>query len=187
MLELTLNDLARASVPGATPGVRVWWIPLPRRKTPALVLAFTDLVLIAPRLTWPDRVHPEREPGWGEDSFRFTWVRQMGRLVSLRGVPTMNLAPFLGLGRHGLTKLRVARRRRIDGFAVRPLVRRDGSEVYATALALQRTRDALEVGVGQLDLRTTERCWSGKRVAFAYFRRRLRAVVTTSTEEALRR
>lgn len=186
MLELTRKDLSRSSVPGGSPGVRVWQIPVPRRKTPSLVVAWTDLVLISPKLTWPTGFNPELVDGWGEFSFRFTWVERMQRTVAFPDVPVPDLTPFRRLRRGDLPRIRPARSpqtTKARGLVVFPFTRDDGGIVYASTLATRRVTAAVEHLRGEIDLR--EATLPGRHVVLAYRDGRLRAIVDAFDREAL--
>lgn len=153
MLSLEHKDLGPNPV--GSPGVNVWWVQRPGRKTKDLVVAWPDLILIKPTLSWPEHMHPERRGKWRQETLRFAWVKEMASMSVLAGVPVPDLKPLLELKRGQLERLRATKhtislttRKKLSCLECV-----DGSGVYLGRRTLRRMVAAIEQPARELDLR----------------------------------
>jgi len=185
VLELSHTDLGKNPV--GLPGVHVWWKKTPGRKTPSLIVSWPDLVLVNPKLSWPEDMHPKRREGWGEETFRLSWVRELAQLSVGVGVPVPDLDPVLELERGDLAKaqvkgkiLKITESKRFS--RVESVL---GSAVYLGRRTLKRMSSAIEQPERKLDLRLVSPEWAPGSLLVLAYRNGLRAVASAISEEAV--
>ena len=178
-MKLTLEDLSTPPLPRTKAGVKVWHLPVEGKKVPLTCVAWEDLVLLNPRLEWPDHVHPEREEGWPEDSLRLTWVEDLGRVVVRSAVLVYDLAPVLALARGECARLEPTRDTDLFGkHRIRRLERpADEAGVYLTESAVRRITLSLGKEFKLAELRKIDFRLHGTMV-LVWANRKLRAVAS---------
>jgi len=163
MLRLTREDMVK--------GVRTWWPTLPERKKRVLVISWPGLVLIAPKISWPEGFHPYREEGWGEEdvSFRFSWVEGLGRVIVQEGAPVLALGACLAMPRTSMEKVyaRGTVKKR-SSLRLGDFKTRRGETVWADLTARERIAASLECDLSAVDLRLAKPSWASRPMILGY-------------------
>ena len=182
-LRLEAKDLGEPETPGRA-GVYVWWEKVEDRKSPALLIAWPDLVLIRPVVTWPPEIIPKQIQGWGEDSFRFVHLHELGRVVSREGIPVPDVSNFFDLRRGSLKRLRATRsvKKLSRTMRLALLESEDGFGVYLNKVSLQRISSMLNCKPHELDLRLAPSLENEEVLVVLAYKRGLRAIVSAIPE-----
>lgn len=151
-MRLTKLDLSRSPGPGCKPGIKVWWITRPGKKSRDMVVAFGNLVILNPiNIEWPECVEPHRRPGWGETSVRIVWHMRLNRAIYQDGCRVPNLAPLFDLDRAGMTEVRRTRVKTDEAVWFSCLEGRDGAWVENQTIS--RIEAAIDLKVSQVEAR----------------------------------
>lgn len=182
MLELSLSDIGKHDS-GHEAGVRAWWQEVEGRKKSLFCLAWSTLILISPEYSWPELAMPEREEGWGEDTFRITYMKRLEKIMYRRAITVPALTPLLELRRVALPRiLEQTGRYRVDSkLTLAALVASDtpGPRVYCYSRDLARAYKATGLRRKKADIRLSAN------MALLYKNGNLRAVLSTLAESAL--
>lgn len=147
MLLLRSEDLSE----GLRPGVTIWQRKRNPPSVPDTIVAWEDLLLVRPRITFPEGCVPRSEPTW-RDGVRVAFVPRLFRYLYMSPVPVMDLQPAEDLGQ----AFGVAVRFRRGAKKADPLEVVDGDRVLAHLSKPSAAR--LEGSLGELRWRFADVC-----------------------------
>ena len=179
VLKLSRKDLGKPSR-DEKPGIHVWWYKRPKGKSALLCVSWSGLILVNPRITWPDLLSPKAIDGWGQlgRSYRISLVVGWIPVPVIRAdVPVPDLDPLMEVKRSdlcGLSYLRTDKR-------VATLAERDECVYQVRAKSLRRTASAFGKPIKDFDLRLLHPSWAPESlVVLCYLRDRLCSVVAVN-------